>query len=178
MGYTHHYKFKLNPNTKKEVYQEAFINAVTLFNFCKNHFPNDLKLCGWDGKGEPTINKEKISFNGDASKGLHCESFVITLDNVRTFTKTRQKPYDIAVCCAILCFKEMFGSEFEYSSDGDCMEDYNNCSKEEKKTFKFEKEWEDALQVFKLALNNMFIEEYHSEVFNKKLKYLPKKKVI
>lgn len=178
MGYTHHYKFNLNPSVNKDVYNQAFANAVTLFNLCRNYFPNDLKLCGLNGYGEPTINKEEVSFNGDASKDLHCESFILTMDNKVRFTKTHKLPYDIAVCCALLCFKEMFGIEFEYSSDGHCMTDYDECSKDKKKSFEFEKKWIDAITIFKQALNDMFIEEYHSEVFNKKLKYLPKKKVI
>ena len=57
-------------------------------------------------------------------------------------------------------------------------ENYDECSKDKKKSFEFEKKWIDAITIFKQALNDMFIEEYHSEVFNKKLKYLPKKKVI
>ena len=178
MGYTHYFKFNLQTNNKK-VYEVAFNNAIMLFNYCKKYFPADLKLCDYNGEGDAEITDKGIFFNGDASKNLDCESFCLDLDKYKMgFCKTRRKPYDIAVCCMLLCMKEMFGLEFEYSSDGNCMTDYDTLSKEDKKNFQFEPEWVEPLMIFKKALNDMFEEDYSSEVFNKKLKYLPKKKII
>lgn len=182
MGYTHY--FKLNKNTDlNDFVKFKFKMAQELFIVCKRYFPADLKLCSWNGEGEPLFTEFGMFFNGDKSNNYDHESFCLGYDEnnedyTHGFCKTARKPYDIAVCCALLSFKEAFGEDFEYWSDGDCMTDYDELSKEDKKNFVFEKEWVEALQVFKKALNDYFIEDYKSEVFHKKLKNLPKKKVI
>lgn len=176
MKYYYHFDFK---TTDTEVYKTAFKNAVTLFTLCRKYFPTDFELYGTDGTNKPIINNDTIQFNGDKSLNLDGTPFIIDISvNFGMTCETDNKPYDIAVCCALLCLKEMFGIEFNYDSDTNGMTNYDKCSKEEKKDFCFNENWERALIIFKQALNDMFIEEYHSEVFNKKLKYLPKKKVI
>jgi len=182
MGYTHYFGFKKKVNLNDTIVKERFKIALELFKECQKYFPN-VKLCSCNGEGEPLFTEFGIFFNGDKSNNLDYEGFCLGFyelneDYTNGFCKTARLPYDIAVCCALLSFKEIFGNEFEYSSDGNCMTDYDKLSKEDKKTFVFEDEWIEALKVFKKVLNNYFIEDYESVVFHEKLKYLPKKKVI
>ena len=182
MGYTHYFNLKNNTNLNDIVIKEKYKMAIELFKECQKYFPN-VKLCDWSGENEPFFTEFGMFFNGDKSNNLDHESFCLgydenNVDYTHGFCKTERKPYDIAVCCALLSFKEAFEDDFEYSSDGYCMTDYNNLSKENKKNFVFEKEWANALQAFKKALNDYFVEDYKSVVFHTKLKYLPKKKVI
>lgn len=181
MGYTHYFKLNKNTDLNDIFVKEKYKMAQELFKECQKYFPN-VKLCSWNGEGEPLFTEFGMFFNGDKSNNLHYESFCLGFDEnnedyTNGFCKTAREPYDIAVCCALLSFKEVFGEDFEYGG-GNCMTDYDELSKKEKKSFVFENEWVEALQVFKKALNDYFIEDYKSVVFHKKLKYLPKKKVI
>ena len=96
----------------------------------KKRFKKEKLLKGGLGKGEPIITDTCLRFNGDAEYELDHETFSIGLDSfndewlhrengdVWAFCKTARKPYDLAVCLALMAFKDVFGDDFEYSSDG------------------------------------------------------------
>jgi len=84
-----------------------------------------LKICGWNGKGLPTFNNKKISFNGDASNDLDHETFSIEPEkNDWNFCKTARKPYDLLVCAVLLSAHNHLN--YEVSSDGD-LEDWQTA---------------------------------------------------
>lgn len=147
MGYTNYWKFKKLPKEIEGGY-EKFAEAVSMFKdglallngkcevtrciydretwkvkeTLKERVP--MKLCGGNGFGEPIINDKQIIFNGDGENGLDHETFYVTMDydadDCRfSFCKTERKPYDTAVCLALLCLKYAFGDDFEFSSDGE-----------------------------------------------------------
>ena len=141
MGYTHYWKFKKNPKDVKDGYKK-FKSAVELLKSCLEKVPKELDIERYDyktnsfvadkvplilkgssGEGEPIFDGRSIIFNGDASSGYDHESFYITLDDDDddfefNFCKTARKPYDVAVCLALLCLKKEFDDDFSYSSDG------------------------------------------------------------
>ncbi len=91
-----------------------------------------IKLCGGMCTGEPEINDNVICFNGSNEGDLGHETFCISQtweyskydqknDNglMFSFTKTARKPYDLAVCAALIIFKEYFDEKIKVSSDGE-----------------------------------------------------------
>lgn len=89
MGYTRYWKRTNKPMDKDFV---EFCNEV--FKTCKK-----LGITirdGW-GEKEPIVDVTRISFNGDASKGLDHESCVLDNEVGFNFCKTARKPYDYAV---------------------------------------------------------------------------------
>ena len=134
MGYTHYWKFKKNPKDVKDGYKK-FKSAVEVLKSCLEKVPKELDadeipfiLKGSSGEGEPIFDGRSIIFNGDASSGYDHESFYVTLDDDDddfkfNFCKTARKPYDVAVCLALLCLKKEFDDDFSYSSDG-TIDDY------------------------------------------------------
>ena len=134
MGYTHYWNFKMNPKDIKDG-AAKFAEAVKLSKKCIAKIPKkkghtageemEFKLAGWDGTGRPVFKDNVISFNGTSknSKGEDdsYESFVIGYGDSEwefSFCKTARRPYDVAVCISLLCFKHIFGKDFQYSSDG------------------------------------------------------------
>lgn len=141
MGYTHYWRREKNlkdvPNGA-----EKFKKAVNLLNKCIEKIPAELdstdydwktgettpikvpfKLAGGNGTGEPVFTDEKVCFNGidDGENHYAHETCYIALDDMDyefDFCKTARKPYDVAVCLTLLCFKHFFGYDFSYSSDG------------------------------------------------------------
>lgn len=137
MGYTHYWEFKNNTAPKNiEGGKEKFRHAVELFKECLNElngktlYPNwgndaytrevAMVLAGGNGKGQPTINDELVLFNGEDKDNNSHESFYISLDEAGQwdFCKTARKPYDTAVCLALLSFKAAFGDDFGFTSNG------------------------------------------------------------
>ena len=140
MGYTHYWNFKKNPKDCKDG-SKKFAKAVTLLQKCLATVPAEIEgetydwenftkkpvkipfvLKGGNGEGEPKFTDELVCFNGDASIDCDHETCYFALDNDRyafDFCKTARKPYDVAVCLTLLCFKKTFGEDFSYSSDGD-----------------------------------------------------------
>ena len=128
MGYTHYWKFRQNPKNIKDG-NKKFAKAVELLKKCIAKVEleledNDCKipfvLKGGNGKGEPIFTNGLVCFNGDASLGYDHETFYLALNNDNyefDFCKTARKPYDVAVCLTLLCFKKTFGEDFSYSSD-------------------------------------------------------------
>lgn len=136
MGYTHYWNFK-NRVAPKDIEggQEKFKNAVALFKEClaecneKTRYPNwgdnrfekevPMVLAGGNGYGYPIITDTEVIFNGEHKNDNSHESFLICVDRGGwDFCKTARKPYDTAVCLALLCFKKAFGEDFSYTSDG------------------------------------------------------------
>ena len=136
MGYTHYWEFKnrVAPQDIKNG-KEKFKGAVKLFKAClaecngKTRYPNwgensfkyevPMQLAGGNGCGEPIINETEVIFNGVRKDDNWNESFIICVDRDGwDFCKTARKPYDTAVCLALLSFKKVFGDDFEYTSDG------------------------------------------------------------
>ena len=140
MGYTHYWKFKKNPKDCKNG-SNKFAKSVELLKKCLAKVPAEIEgetydwenftkkpvkipfvLKGGNGEGEPKFTDELVCFNGDASIDCDHETCYFALDNDRyafDFCKTARKPYDVAVCLTLLCFKKTFGNDFSYSSDGD-----------------------------------------------------------
>ena len=140
MGYTHYFNFK-NDCAPQDIDNACskFKRAVELFKeglkLQGNKLPYEriiynedwtvkervqenanLVLTGGDGTGDPTITDTDVIFNGNPS----CETFAICIDKPGwDFCKTNRRPYDFAVCLALLCFKEAFGDDFSFRSDGD-----------------------------------------------------------
>jgi len=139
MGYTHYWNFKKNPKDCKDG-SKKFAKAVELLKKCLEKVPAEIEeetydfkndttktvkvpfvLKGGNGQGEPVFTDVLVCFNGDASMDYDYETCYLALDNNDyefDFCKTARKPYDVAVCLALLCFKKTFGDDFSYSSDG------------------------------------------------------------
>ena len=120
MGYTHYWEFR-KPINEIENGDEKYRKAVAMFKEGLKKMP-EVELGNGVGKDEPIITDTKLVFNGRADKGEDYETFSICADNEDrydfNFCKTARQPYDPAVCLALLCFKEAFGDDFNYSSDG------------------------------------------------------------
>lgn len=141
MGYTHYWKFKGNP-IELENGKKKFKKAVRLVKACFARLPENVEvevtkwnsdytaiigsekksvplvLAGWNGEGKPEITDTLIRFNGNPDY----ETCVVALNDTDygfNFCKTGRQPYDVAVCIVLMCFKEAFGDDFSYSSDGD-----------------------------------------------------------
>ena len=89
-----------------------------------------LELAGFDGNGKPKFTKELVGFNGKGEELSH-ETFLIqrtfgaeSWENPRNgkycaFCKTARKPYDLMVVACLFAAQHRFGTDFEWSSDGD-----------------------------------------------------------
>lgn len=118
MGYTHYWDFSIAP---KFIHNglAMFKQAVEATKSCISSLKEPVKLCDGMGRGNPIFGDTKIVFNGDESKKEDYEGFLIdTEKNCDGFCKTQKQPYDIAVCIALRCFKKVFGSDFNFRSDG------------------------------------------------------------
>ena len=64
MGYTHYwYRDDEIEQEKFNAIAEDFKKVVAACN------EKGIKICNWDGEGEPTINADEINFNGDTNCG-------------------------------------------------------------------------------------------------------------
>ena len=136
MGYTHYWSFKNQVAPQDIDYGcKKFKKAVALFKKClaecngKTHYPNwgdnrfekevPMVLAGGNGHGEPIITDTDVIFNGEWENDNSHETFAISIDmGGSNFCKTDRKPYDTAVCLALLCFKRAFEDDFNFFSDG------------------------------------------------------------
>ena len=111
MGYTRYWDKTDKPIT------QTFLDTVNkILERCKKM---GITIKGWDGEYEPEITLERVAFNGDESRSLAHESFVIDNNKEWTFCKTARKPYDYAVRCVLAAaLKE--GIVKNVSSDGKC----------------------------------------------------------
>lgn len=120
MGYTHYWNFTTFPN-EIENGAEKFKNAISLFKERVKKVNVELGNGMSEVGSKPIITDTMIVFNG-IGENSH-ETFYISMDYDEeearfSFCKTARKPYDKAVCIALLCFKEAFGDDFEIYSDG------------------------------------------------------------
>ena len=116
MGYTHYWEFKSNPKDIKDG-DKKFKKSVALLKKCLKNI--SVELAGGNGTGKPVFTNTMVCFNG-LDEDSH-ETCYLALDNSDfefDFCKTARKPYDVAVCLTLLCFKKFFGDDFKYSSDG------------------------------------------------------------
>lgn len=145
MGYTHYWRFKNLPKNieagaekfaaASELFQEGLKRLggkckVTRYEYnpdwsLKSAHDEEVPMIlrGGNGFGEPKIDNTHIIFNGDGSKDLDHETFYVTMDYDAedakfSFCKTARKPYDTAVCLALLCLEHEFGDDITVSSDG------------------------------------------------------------
>lgn len=96
MGYTRYYDVKEGI----EEFSTTFLAEVLLaIGYAENNY--NIKIKGWDGNGEPKINKEIISLNGDNENNLSHETLTIRVGKDQAtgfnFCKTNEKPYDAVV---------------------------------------------------------------------------------
>jgi len=126
MGYTHYWDFKKVPT------QESIWRAVTEIEVLLNNLPEQstsaggyynehpIKICGGLGKGKPQIDTNLISFNGTEKGDLGHETFYVDFTETSgfNFCKTARKPYDFAVCLALISLANHIEG-FGFSSDGD-----------------------------------------------------------
>jgi hypothetical protein len=132
MGYTHYWRFTKNPKDIKDG-DKKFKKAVELLQKCLKkvsaeldvpyYGKNTFKLAGGNGTGEPVFTDTNVCFNGlEGDEDLSHEACYLALDNPDgydfDFCKTVEKPYDVAVCLTLLCFKKAFGDDFNWSTDG------------------------------------------------------------
>jgi hypothetical protein len=112
MGYTRYWN-----RTEKPLTQDFVDFCKEVFNKCEKR---GIKICNWDGHGEPIATTEKIAFNGEYRNDgydLSHESFLLNSVAGFDFCKTARKPYDYAVR-TILSEAKKQGFVTEVSSDG------------------------------------------------------------
>ena len=155
MGYTHYWEFKghIAPKDLKDG-ENKFAKAAELIRKAYNKVTEmGIKIAGGMGDGQPRMSDHAIVFNGKGDESY--ETFAIRdNDGEWNFCKTARRPYDLLVCVSLLAFKEVFGDDFSYTSDGITREDYENReSNEYWKKIGFvpegpEKEWQRAYEVW------------------------------
>lgn len=109
-----------------------------------------MKISGWDGEGEPKLNKDEVKFNGNGALAHETFTFPRTLQITEKsfslykngyyfeFCKTARKPYDLFVTAVLLLAKKHFGESIRISSDGNW------------------EEWEEGRKLLKNILNYDF----------------------
>ena len=117
MGYTHYWK-----RSRPAARQEWAEYMGDIFSIVKHCTGEGIPLV--DGMGDegslPVISSGEVAFNG-VGEEAH-ETFMITAtpnDRGGGFCKTAHKPYDLAVCLALIMAKKRFGPDIEVTSDGD-----------------------------------------------------------
>jgi len=127
MGYTHYWDLKTPTASTREQVKTAFAEVAILFDKLPAnstsaggyYVDEKLRLFGGNGTGKMHINDEALIFNGDAKQSLDHETFYFDITNLSEFNfcKTARKPYDFAVCVALLAMANHIDG-FEFSSDG------------------------------------------------------------
>ena len=104
-------------------FDENFVNLVE--NIVKVSESKGIKIRGWDGLMNPTINETTINING--CKELSHENFLLETDVSAEFDwefcKTARKPYDSTVLAILMAAKD-FGYIDNYYSDGENNEEF------------------------------------------------------
>lgn len=115
MGLTHYWKrpIKLPANAFRAAAED-----------CRRLFREaGADLAGFEGSGDPTVNSERIVFNGRAPAA--CEPFEIAAvefdrhgrSEVRSYCKTEHLPYDRFVRAALIVLQHHLQPAFRVSSD-------------------------------------------------------------
>lgn len=156
MGYTHYWEFKEGIAPKDfENGENKFAKAAELIRkACKKVTEMGIEIADGTGEGgEPTIDNYAVVFNGKGDESY--ETFAIEANEGEwACCKTQKKPYDLLVCVSLLAFKEVFGDDFSYKSDGITKEAYENRENNEYwKQIGFvpegpEEEWMEAYKVW------------------------------
>lgn len=156
MGYTHYWEFKGHIAPKDlEDGENKFARAAELIRKAYNKVTEmGIEIADGMGEGgEPIISNSEVWFNGRGDESR--ETFAIRADDGEwNFCKTARRPYDLLVCVSLLAFKEVFGEDFSYKSDGITKEAYENReSNEDWKKIGFvpegpEEEWMEAYKVW------------------------------
>ena len=119
-------------SVKPELDRAAFDSVVEDFGKLLKPLEGlGVNLAGGDGHGEPVIGGDEIRFNGPESEDGCCETFVLEQKvspkgvfvpghngKCHLGTKTRQKPYDLAVMACLIVAKRHLGDDVEVRSDG------------------------------------------------------------
>ena len=155
MAYSHYWEFKGHIAPKDlEDGENKFARAAELIRKAYNKVTEmGIEIADGMGEGEPTISDSEVYFNGKGSES--CETFGIQAnDGEWNCCKTARRPYDLLVCVSLLAFKEAFGDDFSYKSDGITKEVYENrVSNEYWNKIGFapkepEEEWMEAYKVW------------------------------
>lgn len=109
MGYTRYWENKAKP-----IDNETLETIKNIIDIAKKDYDIDIEV--------KNLTNELIKLNGDESKGLDHEDFVINLKNGFNFCKTNEKPYDIVVN-AILKLLESKGKIHDVEKDDDSEEE-------------------------------------------------------
>lgn len=110
MGYTHYHR-DLTPDAQLAEAARKIVEA------------SDVPIFGGDGEGEPVIEDDIISLNGNAATEEDHETFYVIPDSGFAFCKTVKKPYD-EVVTAILIYAILNGTQGAENirSDGDVVD--------------------------------------------------------
>ena len=155
MSYSHYWEFKGHIAPKDlEDGENKFARAAELIRKAYNKVTEmGIEIADGMGEGEPTISDSEVYFNGKGDESY--ETFAIRDDDGEwNCCKTARRPYDLLVCVSLLAFKEAFGDDFSYKSDGITKEAYEN--RENNKYWKQigfvpegpEEEWMEAYKVW------------------------------
>ena len=109
MGYTRYWENKTKP-----IDEERLQTIKNIIDIAKKEYDIDIEV--------KSLTNELVILNGDESKGLDHEDFVIDLKNGFNFCKTNEKPYDIVVN-AILKLLESKGKIHDVEKDDDSEEE-------------------------------------------------------
>ena len=118
MGFTRYWRFKKKANKKE---REKVIEAMSSIIGLEKE-----RLTGYDGEEETPIEIKKtcVSFNGIGEDSHETFCFIPgTKPDETNFCKTRNKPYDRAVCACLIAAKRILGEKIEVDSDGPGDED-------------------------------------------------------
>lgn len=111
MGYTHYWTQKRDLTTDEMGDFSSVVRRIIA--------ASTVPICGGNGTGKPTLNKNIVSLNGQGPNDDH-ESFVIRQKiepDAWEFCKTARKPYDAVVIASLTVLAADYG--FEVASDGD-----------------------------------------------------------
>lgn len=118
MGYTHHWS-RSRPAAKQE-WAEYLGDIARIVEYCTGEGIPLADAFGEEGSF-PLCTADRVAFNG-AGDEAH-ETFLMHRGMAPDGgCKTAYKPYDIAVCLALIMAKKRFGPGIEVSSDGSAVE--------------------------------------------------------
>lgn len=109
MGFTRYWE-----NLSKPIDNETLETIKNIIDIAKKEYDIDIDV--------KSLTNEFVMLNGDESKGLDYEDFIIDLKNGFNFCKTNEKPYDIVVN-AILKLLESKGKIHDVEKDDDSEEE-------------------------------------------------------
>ncbi len=124
--YTHYFEITKRPG--QVLWAQLMLDVQKLLNnlpTCEEleqlGVENDDKIIlrGPMGDKKPVCNSQRISFNGDAAKGMDHESFTLLSKKMSDSCKTDRKPYDFAVCAVLILAYNYLPDIVLVTSDGD-----------------------------------------------------------